>query len=123
MEPAWAVPVLPATDLQRAKRFYAETLELPVTDGVAGITVGEGRHRLFVIPARESAPGSFTQAALQVPDVRAEVSALRSRGIRFEDYDLPELKTEDGVARMPDGDDAAWFKDSEGNLLVIVPTH
>jgi len=121
MQLSSSVPVLPATDLTRAKSFYSDKLKMKVEDGIAGLTVGEGRFRVFVYPAPDPSPGTFTQTALQVSDVRATVAELKERGIRFENYDVPGIKTVDGIAHMPDGDDAAWFKDSEGNLLVIVP--
>jgi hypothetical protein len=46
---------------------------------------------------------------------------MRGRGVGFEEYDTPETRTENGVARMPGGGEAAWFKDSEGNLVGLVP--
>ena len=71
------------------------------------------------------APGyiiaQFTQAVIHVTDVRAAVEQMRSRGVEFEEYDTPETRTEDGIARMPGGGEAAWFKDSEGNLVGVVP--
>jgi hypothetical protein len=56
-----------------------------------------------------------------VTDVRAAVEEMRGRGVVFEEYDTPETRTEGGIARMPGGGEAAWFKDSEGNLLGVVP--
>ena len=56
---------------------------------------------------------------LRVPDVRAAVAELRSRGIVFEDYDFPGLKTVDGIADVG-GASAAWFKDTEGNIIGVV---
>jgi hypothetical protein len=52
-----------------------------------------------------------------VTDVRAAVEQMRGRGVEFEEYDTPETRTENGIARMPGGGEAAWFKDSEGNLV------
>jgi len=52
-----------------------------------------------------------------VTDVRAVVEEMRGRGVEFEEYDTPETKTQNGIARMPGGGEAAWFKDSEGNLV------
>jgi hypothetical protein len=46
---------------------------------------------------------------------------MRGRGVEFEEYDTPETRTENGVAQMPGGGEAAWFKDSEGNLVGVVP--
>ena len=57
-------------------------------------------------------------AAWRVDDVAAEVTELRTRGVRFEEYDEPDLRTVDGIATTPVGR-AAWFKDSEGNVLTI----
>jgi hypothetical protein len=57
-----------------------------------------------------------------VPDVRAAVADLRSRGVVFEEYDFPGLKTVDGVADLGDGS-AAWFKDTEGNIVGVVELH
>lgn len=115
-----ATAVLPAQDLDRITAFYREKVGLPVTKGIVGLTIGDVRNRLYVYPADSSASGAFTQIALQVPDVRETVQELRSRGVAFEEYDTPTVKTTDGIAPTPDGREAAWFKDSEGNVLVVV---
>ena len=86
-----------------------------------GLTVGEGVSQLFVFPARVRSSGEFTQAVIHVADVRAAVEEMRRRGVEFEEYDTPETRTENGIARMPDGGKAAWFKDSEGNVVGVVP--
>jgi predicted enzyme related to lactoylglutathione lyase len=59
-------------------------------------------------------------AVIQVADVRAAVEAMKARGVEFEEYDTPETRTENGIARTPDGGEGACFKDSEGNLLGVV---
>ncbi len=64
--------------------------------------------------------GQFLQAVLQVADVRAVVEEMRSRRVRFEEYDTAETHTENGIAQAPDGREWAWFKDSEGNLVGVV---
>lgn len=116
---AIAEATLPAKDLERAKSFYAERLGLTATSetetGVHYI-VGGTRFRLF--RSGGSASGSHTQLALMVTDVDAQVQALRERGVSFEEYDYPNLKTVDGIADLGYAR-AAWFKDSEGNLLGI----
>jgi predicted enzyme related to lactoylglutathione lyase len=120
---------LPAQDLGRAKEFYAakvglqvlESHSLQAKDGRVGLTVGDGVSQLFVYPARARSSGEFTQAVIHVTDVRAAVEEMRRRGVEFEEYDTPETQTENGVARMPGGGEAAWFKDSEGNLVGVVP--
>ena len=78
-----------------------------------GLTVGGGVSQLFVYPARARSSGEFTQAVIHLTDVRAAVKELRGRGVAFEEYDTPETRTENGIARTPGGGDAAWFKDSE----------
>jgi catechol-2,3-dioxygenase len=118
-ETAVAEATLPAKDLERAKDFYTERLGLTVTSqdeiGIHFI-VGGSRFRLF--RSGGSASGSHTQLALVVSDISAKVLALRARGVAFEEYDYPNLKTVDGVADLGYAR-AAWFKDSEGNLLGI----
>ena len=64
------------------------------------------------------ASGTHTQMALEVPDLDAAVKDLRARGLKFEEYDSPGLKTRDGIAEIA-GTKVAWFKDSEGNLIAI----
>ena len=120
---------LPAQDLSRAKAFYVEKVGLQALesaflkarDGQVGLTVGDGVSQLFVYPARARSSGEFTQAVIHVTDVRAAVEEMRGRGVEFEEYDTPETRTENGIARMPGGGEAAWFKDSEGNLVGVVP--
>ena len=116
---AIAEATLPAKDLERAKQFYAERLGLsPTSEDEQGIhfVVGGTRFRLF--RSGGSASGSHTQLALMVSDIGAQVKALRERGISFEQYDYPNLKTVDDVADLGYAR-AAWLKDSEGNLIGI----
>jgi predicted enzyme related to lactoylglutathione lyase len=113
----------------RAKAFYVEKVGLQAlesgfltaADGQVGLTVGDGVSQLFVYPARVRSSAEFTQAVIHVTDVRAAVEEMRGRGVEFEEYDTPETQTENGIARMPGGGEAAWFKDSEGNLVGVVP--
>jgi hypothetical protein len=74
------------------------------------------RFRLFRSGGKAS--GAHTQMALMVEDISAIVQDLRSRGVNFEEYDSPGLKTTDGIADVGYAR-AAWFKDSEGNLIGI----
>lgn len=117
---------LPAQDLNRARSFYAEKLGLePIEERPGGLLYrcGTGYFALFASGGAPS--GSHTQLALEVADLRAAMQAMRARGVRFEEYDVPGLKTTDGVAEVAGhypskggkGELAAWFKDSEGNLL------
>lgn len=116
---AFAEATLPAKDLDRARTFYAERLGLDATSETeTGIhfVVGGTKFRLF--RSGGSASGSHTQLALMVNDIHAQVRVLRDRGVSFEEYDYPNLKTVDGIADLGYAR-AAWFKDSEGNLLGI----
>jgi predicted enzyme related to lactoylglutathione lyase len=129
MKTSGITAALPAQDLNRAKSFYIEKVglqalesrSLEARDGQLGLTVGDGTNRLFVYPAQARSSGEFTQAVIQVSDVRAAVEQMRGRGVEFEEYDTSETRTERGIARMPGGGEGAWFKDSEGNLIGIVP--
>jgi predicted enzyme related to lactoylglutathione lyase len=128
MKTSGITAALPARDLGRAKAFYVEKVGLQALEsrflearnGQVGLVVGDGVSQLFVYPARATSSGEFTQAVIQVTDVRAAVEAMRGRDVQFEDYDTQETRTQNGIARTPDGGEAAWFKDSEGNLVGIV---
>jgi hypothetical protein len=89
----------------------AESDFLKARDGQVGLTVGDGLSQLFVYPARARSSGEFTQTVIHLTDVRAAVKELRGRGVAFEEYDTPETRTENGIARTPGGGEAAWFKD------------
>jgi catechol 2,3-dioxygenase-like lactoylglutathione lyase family enzyme len=116
---------LPAKDLERAKRFYAEKLGLQPVEGRPGgllYRCGSGYFGLF--ESAGAASGTHTQMGWEVGDIDATVAALRARGVVFEEYDLPGLKTVNGIAEIEGnypskgvGERAAWFRDSEGNLL------
>ena len=119
---------IPAHDLQRAKRFYFEKLGLSPTEerpGGARYECGGGWFALFQSAGAPS--GEHTQLAWQVEDLEQTVKELRERGVVFEQYDLPGLKTVNGIAEVAGnypskggiGERGVWFKDSEGNLLGI----
>ena len=130
MKTSGITAALPAQDLGRAKAFYIEKVGLQAveshfleaSDGRVGLTVGDGVNQLFVYPARARSSGEFTQAVIQVTDLRAVVEEMRGRGVVFEEYDTLETRTENGIARTPHGGEGAWFKDSEGNLVGVVGT-
>ncbi len=112
---------LPAGDLERAKRFYDEKLGLsPESEAPGGVfyRCGAGT-RFLLFPSGGSASGTHTQLGWTVDDIEAEVANLKARGVVFEEYDTPELSTIDSVA-ITGSIKAAWFKDSEGNLLGLV---
>lgn len=118
---------LPAQDLERARTFYSEKLGLEPTeerDGGLRYVCGGGEFALF--ESAGSAAGHHTQMGWEVEDIEATVRELRRRGVVFEEYDLPALKTVDGMAEIEGnypskgtGERGAWFRDSEGNMLGI----
>jgi predicted enzyme related to lactoylglutathione lyase len=112
---------LPAQDIERARKYYEQKLGLkPETvtpDG--GLMFKTGSSSFSVFQSRGKAAGDHTQIALEVADVVASVSELKKDGVIFEEYDFPGFKTNGGVVDTGDGK-AAWFKDSEGNLLSLV---
>ena len=111
---------LPAQDYDRAVRFYKEKLDLtPREEGPDGATFRCGRGtELLVFPSSGAPSGNHTQAGFEVTDLYAEVSDLKANGVVFLEYDTPELKTVEGIADMG-GEKAAWFKDSEGNVIAL----
>jgi predicted enzyme related to lactoylglutathione lyase len=113
---------LPAQDVQRARKFYEQKLGLTplmvTPDG--GAIYQTGANTAFsVFPSTGKASSDHTQISLRVADVTATVSELKKSGVKFEAYDFPGLKTEDGIAGTGD-DKGAWFKDTEGNLLALI---
>ena len=114
-------PSLPAADLERARRFYAEKLGLtPESEGAGGLWYRCGKDSRFsVFPSQGEASGTHTQAIWLVDDVESEVAALKARGVVFEEYDVPSLSTVNSIATVGPGK-GAWFQDSEGNLLSLV---
>jgi tRNA-Thr(GGU) m(6)t(6)A37 methyltransferase TsaA len=119
---------IPAQDLARARRFYAEKLGLePIEERPGGLRYRcrSGEFALFESAGAPS--GEHTQMGWEVDDLETTVRELRDRGVVFEEYDLPGLTTVDGIAEVDGnypskggtGERAAWFRDSEGNMLGI----
>jgi catechol 2,3-dioxygenase-like lactoylglutathione lyase family enzyme len=114
---------IPVRDVDQARGFYEGALGLkfaggPRADGSLEYECGSGTG-LFTYPTRENAGKSpATLAAWQVQDIEATAKALRDKGVALEDYDLPELKTERGIATLR-GARALWFKDPDGNILNV----
>jgi catechol 2,3-dioxygenase-like lactoylglutathione lyase family enzyme len=118
---------LPAKDLSRARAFYSEKLGLdPVEqrDGGLRYVCASGEFAIFLSAGVQS--GTHTQMGWEVEDIEATVRELRARGVAFEEYDLPGLKTVDEIAEIAGNypskgiaERGAWFRDSEGNLLGI----
>lgn len=114
-------PSLAASDLKRARAWYADKLGLSPTreyeDELLVYTIGDSLLTVYLTPNAGTAMN--TVALENVPDLRGEVARLKGRGVVFEDYDMPGLYTEDGIADIGDGGLLAWFKDSEGNIISL----
>ena len=119
---------VPAQDLDRARRFSAEQLGLEPTEERPGgllYRTPDGAFALF--GSAGAASGDHTQMGWEVEDIEATVEDLRARGVVFEEYDVPGLRTVDGIADIEGnypskggvGERGAWFRDSEGNMLGI----
>ncbi|MFF1906935.1 VOC family protein [Kitasatospora sp. NPDC058218] len=113
------VAIIPAADLARAKRFYTDTLGLKLTDeNEQDVSFECGGTEFGMYETPSAGQSAHTLASFKVTDLDGEMSALRGRGVTFEEYDLPGLKTVNGVVEA-EGMRAAWFKDSEGNILCL----
>ena len=114
-------PVLLAKDLAAAREFYHDRVGLEIlTEGDDAIVFkcGGGTH-LDVTKSTVGTADEQTQASWQVQDLRAEVAELRSRGVEVQDYDMPGLKTEDGIADLGFAW-MAWIIDPGGNALAMM---
>jgi len=113
---------LPVLDLGRARAFYSEKLGLePADENPGGLLYRLDGGGEFLLYPSGNRPGGHTQANINVDDVAALVARLKSRGVVFEEYDWPGLKTVDGIATTGPHR-SAWFKDSEGNLIGLMQT-
>jgi len=113
--------VLPAKDLQRAREFYRDKVGLEDPEDTAGGLVykmGAGGGAFLLYETDNAGSAKNTQMCWVTKDLDAEVAELRGRGVVFEEYDVPGLKTENGVATT-DGERGAWFLDTEGNILCL----
>jgi catechol 2,3-dioxygenase-like lactoylglutathione lyase family enzyme len=113
--------MIAALDLDRAKQFYTGKLGLTAIERIQGLWVFEGpnasRFCLFASPLAGTARNVVM--GWETPDITSEVASLKTRGVVFEEYDLPNFKTVRSIVTSPTGR-SAWFKDSEGNMLALV---
>jgi catechol 2,3-dioxygenase-like lactoylglutathione lyase family enzyme len=121
---AGIVAIVPVTDVEAAIRFYGETLGLELQERrddlpenrEAEFRAGQGT--LLVYESVGAGKSRATVAGFRVADIDATVAELRSRGVAFEDYDMPDLKTENGIVTIGDLR-AAWARDPDGNIIAI----
>jgi catechol 2,3-dioxygenase-like lactoylglutathione lyase family enzyme len=112
---------LPATDVARARTFYESKLGFePGEETGGGVTYrcGQGT-ACFLYPTPNAGTSKASQAFWQVEDIEREVADLKARGVAFERYDMPGANAEGDIVTAG-GAKAAWFKDTEGNILAVI---
>jgi predicted enzyme related to lactoylglutathione lyase len=112
---------LPAKDVGRARKFYEDKLGFKARQQVADGVVyefGQGT-AAFLYPTPNAGTSKASQAFWQVDDIEREVAELKKRGVTFEEYDMPDMKATNSIY-TGGGARAAWFKDSEGNILALI---
>lgn len=112
-------PTIPTKDLDRARGFYEGVLGLPlIRDKGFEVIFRAADVEVDVFASEAAGTAGHTLAAFIVDDIESVVRGLRERGLVFEEYDLPGVKTRNGIAELGP-DKSAWFKDPDGNLLNI----
>ena len=110
---------IPASNLQRARKFYEQTLGLePGEQYGGGVIYRCGGTEAFLYQTQNAGTSKASQAFWQVADVEAEVAELKASGVVFEEYDMPGIKMQNSIA-TGGGAKTAWFKDSEGNIMAV----
>lgn len=108
-------------DKDRAKKFYTESLGLKINreeGDIVALDAGNGTGLILYV-SQFAGTAKSTVANFEVPDLEGSMSSVRERGVTFEEYDLPGLKTENGIAQLGPTR-GAWFKDPDRNILSMV---
>jgi catechol 2,3-dioxygenase-like lactoylglutathione lyase family enzyme len=115
-----AVPTIAVSDMERARKFYEGTLGLKVLDERSDGTRYEAADGTWflVYPSQFAGTAKSTYMSFEVSDLEKSVQELQERGVTFEEYDMPNLKTVNGIAEIQ-GVKGAWFKDPDGNILAV----
>ena len=116
--------IVPVSDVEAAIRFYGDTLGLELLERrddlpenrEAEFRAGDGT--LVVYESVAAGQSRGTVAGFRVDDLDSVVGALRERGVAFEEYDLPDLKTENAIATIGDLR-ASWARDPDGNIIAF----
>ena len=110
-----------ANDIAKEKEFYAGTLGLDVSEAHGLLTLRlAGGHNVIIYPKPNHVPAAFTVLNFPVDDVDLAVDELKKRGVRCEQYNLPDLKTDEKGIMRGNGPTIAWFKDPAGNILSVL---
>ena len=114
-------PMIPVADMERAKAWYAEMMDLkPDDEGPGGAQYKTGGGTQFwLYPSQFAGTNKATAMGFLADDLQAEMDDLRKKGVKFEEYDIPGVKTVDGIAQFGENERGCWFKDSEGNIISL----
>jgi len=112
---------IPAQDVPRARKFYEGKLGFKAKEETAGGVIYEcGRNTVCLLyPTPNAGTSRASQAFWRVDDIEREVAELKARGVVFEEYDAPGMKMVNSIL-TGGGAKAAWFKDSEGNIMAVI---
>ncbi len=115
-----ATPMIAVKDLDRARRFYEETLGLVTKEAMGGevLEVKSGDTLINVYRSEFAGTNKATALTFDVDDIESEVRDLKSKGIFFEQYDMPGMEQR-GDLYVGEGVKTAWFKDPDGNILSL----
>jgi predicted enzyme related to lactoylglutathione lyase len=110
---------IPASNVPRARKFYEEIIGLTPKELYSGGVIYQcGGAEVFLYPTPNAGTSKASQAFWSVSDVEAEVRELKSRGLKFEEYNIPNMPMQNSIGTAG-GAKTAWFKDTEGNILAI----
>ena len=109
-------------DLQKARSFYGELLQIKVEDNPMGLLelYPEGGSKIIIYPKSDHQAATYTILNFGVEDIESAVEEMAAHGIIFEQYGAPLNTNEKGISRSPDGPTVAWFKDPAGNILSVI---
>jgi catechol 2,3-dioxygenase-like lactoylglutathione lyase family enzyme len=112
---------IPVKDVGRARQFYEQKLGFrPGRETAGGVVYEFGAHTAcFLYPTPNAGTSKASQAFWQVDDIEREVAELKGKGVKFEEYDTPGMKTKGGIATAG-GAKSAWFRDPDGNIMALV---
>jgi catechol 2,3-dioxygenase-like lactoylglutathione lyase family enzyme len=113
--------VLPVDDAARARSFYADTLGLPhrgMAEDGSELFGTDGGPMLQLMPVKDGKHSEHTALSFEVNDIEQAVREMESKGVTFQDYDRPGLKTENHICTT-ESEKCAWFMDSENNILCV----
>ena len=115
-----AIPMIAVKDIDRARQFYRDTLRLETNDAMGGevLTVQSGSTPITVYKSEFAGTNKATALTFDVDDIEGEVNALKSKGVVFEQYDMPGLDKQ-GDLYVAAGMKTTWFKDPDGNILSL----